>query len=634
MDTPLQVLEKYFGYTAFRGKQEAIIQALLAGKNTLAILPTGGGKSICFQIPALCVPGVCVVVSPLIALMRDQVMQLRRKGIGAAALVSGMSRQEVSAILARAVHEEIKFLYLSPERIQQDLVQEYLQQIPINFLAIDEAHCISQWGYDFRRAYKKIPTLYQFTGNVTTIALTASATPQVQADIIESLSLDSVQVFQQDFLRPNISYSVFCVPSKMSKLQSILEKMAGTVLVYCNSRRKCMEVAEELVRVGFSASFYHAGLPAEERTKRQHDWLTNTVKIMVCTSAFGMGIDKPDVRLVIHYDMPECVENYYQEAGRAGRDGGKAYAVLLYHSTEQKTWDALPSMKFPPIPVIRDIYGFLCGYLRLDYNMGEHTYFPFEINTFIEACNVDKYLVTQVLQTLEVEGYIALEPNIFLPSKIRVWAQRSEIRELEIQNPALDKTLKAILRTYEGVYGTLVGIVEKKIAKLTLQTEEVVVQHLKKLHQLDVLTYVPAVQSPQLYWNHATVPQNDLFIHPANYAMRKQLFEQRLQAMLQYLTTTQCRSAYMADYFGNTTTQNCGICDNCLKQKVQQLTPAIIKQYTQDIEHVLQQKQMPPATLKQHLAGISTHQFSALLQLLQSQDKLGVTLAGEVFWIN
>ncbi|TAE64774.1 MAG: RecQ family ATP-dependent DNA helicase, partial [Bacteroidetes bacterium] len=427
---------------------------------------------------------------------------------------------------------------------------------------------------------------------------------------------------------------VFCVPSKMSKLQSILEKMAGTVLVYCNSRRKCMEVAEELVRVGFSASFYHAGLPAEERTKRQHDWLTNTVKIMVCTSAFGMGIDKPDVRLVIHYDMPECVENYYQEAGRAGRDGGKAYAVLLYHSTEQKTWDALPSMKFPPIPVIRDIYGFLCGYLRLDYNMGEHTYFPFEINTFIEACNVDKYLVTQVLQTLEVEGYIALEPNIFLPSKIRVWAQRSEIRELEIQNPALDKTLKAILRTYEGVYGTLVGIVEKKIAKLTLQTEEVVVQHLKKLHQLDVLTYVPAVQSPQLYWNHATVPQNDLFIHPANYAMRKQLFEQRLQAMLQYLTTTQCRSAYMADYFGNTTTQNCGICDNCLKQKVQQLTPAIIKQYTQDIEHVLQQKQMPPATLKQHLAGISTHQFSALLQLLQSQDKLGVTLAGEVFWIN
>jgi ATP-dependent DNA helicase RecQ len=381
------ILKEYWGYEAFRPLQEDIIRSVLSGKDTLAILPTGGGKSICFQVPAMAMEGICIVVSPLIALMKDQVENLKKRNIPALLIHSGMKRADVVQTLKNATHDYFKFIYVSPERLETSLFQEYLPALNVNLIAIDEAHCISQWGYDFRPSYLRIAALRKELPGVPVLALTASATPEVQLDICAKLDFAGPVIFRQSFERKNLSYSVFPAESKLARLVEIIKKVPGTGIVYCKSRKRTSEIMNLLQLQGVSASNYHAGLSTDERNQRQKDWISNKVRVMACTNAFGMGIDKPDVRFVLHADPPDCVENYYQEAGRAGRDGKKAYAVLLYDENDIHELEQLASVRFPSMDRIRAVYHALVNFLQIPSYTGEYTGFPFRFDVFIRNFN-------------------------------------------------------------------------------------------------------------------------------------------------------------------------------------------------------------------------------------------------------
>jgi ATP-dependent DNA helicase RecQ len=447
-----QILKQYWGYDAFRGEQEKIINTVIAGKNVLALLPTGGGKSICFQVPALMKDGLCLVISPLIALMKDQVENLKRRNISAIALYSGMSYYDVRETLQQTVQGNYKFLYLSPERLETRLFKEYLSALNISLVAIDEAHCISQWGYDFRPPYLRIVNLLKELNNVPAIALTASATPLVQKDILEKLQLKDIQVFQQSFEKSNLSYSVFHVDSKINKIIHILNSVQGSSIVYCKNRRLTKQVAELLQLQNISADFYHAGLAQQERNNKQINWINNQTRVMVCTNAFGMGIDKPDVKTVVHYDVPDCLENYYQEAGRAGRDGNKAYAVLLFQQEDIKELKVLPDKRFPLMYDIKKVYQCLADYLQIPVGIGEGNYYDFDLLQFCKNFNLDSILVINVLKVLEQEGHLLFTENIFLPSKVQFTADKFLLEDFEKSHPQLEPVMKCLLRTYSGIY--------------------------------------------------------------------------------------------------------------------------------------------------------------------------------------
>jgi ATP-dependent DNA helicase RecQ len=446
MDTPLSILQQYWHHDQFRPMQEEIIQSVLDGKDTLALLPTGGGKSICFQVPALITDGLCLVISPLIALMRDQVEGLLQKDIPAVALHSGLSFYEVKQILQQATHGDFKFMYLSPERLETNLFKEYLPALNISLLVVDEAHCVSQWGYDFRPPYLRIANLRDELPEVNIIALTASATPIVQDDIIEKLKFSEPAVFRQSFERPNISYSSFLVDSKINKVIEILSKVSGCSIVYCNSRRQTKEIAYLLGLEQISADYYHAGLSQEIRDQKQQAWIDNKVRVMICTNAFGMGIDKPDVRSVIHYDIPECLENYYQEAGRAGRDGKKSYAVLVYQSENLTALTVLPDRRFPPVPEIKKVYQALADYLQVPVGIGEGQYFDFDLLEFIKNFKLENLLVINTLKVLEQEGHITFSETIFLPSQVNFITSKETLNQFETSHPETEALIKCLLR--------------------------------------------------------------------------------------------------------------------------------------------------------------------------------------------
>ncbi|MEQ1625163.1 MAG: ATP-dependent DNA helicase RecQ, partial [Sediminibacterium sp.] len=463
-DSPLDILQQYWGHSQFRPTQESIIQSVLAKKDVLALLPTGGGKSICFQVPALLLEGVCIVVSPLIALMKDQAENLTNKGIPAVAIHSGMNFHEVKLVLQDAVEGDYKFLYLSPERLETKIFKDYLALMNVSLLAIDEAHCVSQWGYDFRPTYLRIAAIRAFLPRVPLIALTASATPLVQKDILAKLEMQDAAVFHQSFNKPNLSYIVFKVESKIAKLVEILQKVAGSGIVYSNSRKQTKNIAYLLGLQGIEADFYHAGLDAEERSKKQDDWINNRTRIMACTNAFGLGIDKPDVRTVVHYDAPECLENYYQEAGRAGRDGQKSYAILLYQSEDLIALASMPDKRYPPISSIRKVYQELANYLQLPVGLGEGQYFDFDLANFCTNFQLDSHLVTAVLKILEQEGHCSFSEKIFLPTQVQFTTSNQELREFETHHPALQELIKTLLRTYEGIFSFQTSINENKLS--------------------------------------------------------------------------------------------------------------------------------------------------------------------------
>jgi ATP-dependent DNA helicase RecQ len=572
---PLSILRNYFKHESFRPLQEEIINAVSEGRDTLALLPTSGGKSICFQVPGIAKDGLCLVICPLIALMKDQVENLRKKGITAFAIYSGMERKEVINRLRIAAESNCKFLYISPERIETNLFKEFLPSLNVSLIAVDEAHCISQWGYDFRPSYLRLAALREELPAVPVLALTASATLTVQKDICEKLLFNNGIIFRQSFERPALSYSVFNSKAKLEKISEILQKVGGCGIVYCKSRRRSGEISDSLNRNGISADFYHAGLPQAERNRKQESWIKNRTRVMVCTNAFGMGIDKPDVRTVIHADPPDCLENYYQESGRAGRDGKKAYAVLLYNPPECTELESLPEIHFPAPEKLRIVYKALMNYLQIPSGMGEGNYYDFNISDFVRKFKLDTQLVIYSLKAMEQEEFIAFADKVFIPSKILFKANRETLYEFEKNNPGLEPLIKTLLRKYGGIFDQPVAIFEKSISfSLRKKTAELNCE-LQELHRSGIIQYLQQKEGPQLYFIQNRIKSEDFRINESNYRKRKEEYRQRIAVLLNYIKNDRsCRSQSIASYFGDTAAKPCGICDNCLREKNTKLPKA------------------------------------------------------------
>lgn len=566
--SPQEILKKYWGYNHFRPLQEDIIQAVLNDEDCLALLPTGGGKSICYQVPALCRSGLCLVISPLIALMRDQVAQLRKRGITAFALSSGMTRKELLQVFTLASSSNCKFLYVSPERLESDLFKEYLPGLQISMVAVDEAHCISQWGHDFRPSYRRIAALREELPNTPILALTASATPKVQEDILQQLLMRQPKIYRQSFERPQLSYSISRPDVKAHRIIQVLQKMEGSALVYCKSRKRTKEFSDLLKLQGISSDYYHAGLQTAEREQKQDAWIRGETRVICCTNAFGMGIDKPDVRVVIHADLPDCLENYYQEAGRAGRDGLRAYAVLLVKEEDIDALKKLPEIRFPLLDDIRIIYQSLMNYLQLPIHSGEHQFFDFDFADFVQKFKHPSILVMSVLKTLEQEGWISFNVQVFIPAKVQFICGKETLYNFEQDHPELEELIKTLLRTYEGIFDQYSSIQEGYLAGLLRMDRTNIEKMLDTLHNYRIINYQPIKNTPQLYFHSNRIDSAELWIDPVKFNQRKQHFIDNLDAFISFIEDAkQCRAQMIGQYFGDPTVKACGICDNCIQSK-------------------------------------------------------------------
>lgn len=564
----LSLLRQHWHYPGFRPQQEDIIMSILAGKDTLALLPTGGGKSLCFQLPTLARPGICLVVSPLIALMKDQTDSLKRKNITAFFLHTGMSRKELVNTLRVAGESNCKFLYVSPERLETDLFTSYLPSLDVRLIAVDEAHCVSQWGYDFRPSYLRIATIRAALPGVPLLALTASATPRVMQDIADRLELKDPAVFRQPFTRPNLSYSLFIEENKIRKITEILGKVPGSGIVYCKTRRATREISEWLTHQGILSAAYHAGLSREEREQRQEDWLKDRIRVIVSTNAFGMGIDKSAVRIVIHADPPESVESYYQESGRAGRDGQKAYAVLLAAAGDPARLENLPEIRFPPPATIRAVYQHLMNYLQLPSGAGEGQYYDFDLTAFSHRFELEISAVTDILRILEQEGLLTFQQHVFISARAQFMVGKDALYDFEKDHPALQPLIHALLRNYEGIFDQPVSVRERQLAFNAKKEPRQLTAELAQLQAFGIVEYSPSKESPQLYFFRNRVIAEELYIDPIKYRERKEQYATRLRAMIRYLSlAVECRSRYLANYFGDKDAGDCGICDNCLNNQ-------------------------------------------------------------------
>jgi len=629
--TLFQILKQYWGYNQFRPLQEDIIQSVLDGKDTLALMPTGGGKSLCYQVPAMAMEGTCLVISPLIALMKDQVEGLRKKGITAFAIYSGMKRKEVINTLQLVTESNCKFLYVSPERLETSLFKEYLPGMHINLVAVDEAHCISQWGYDFRPPYLRIAALREELSGIPVLALTASATPEVQQDIMDKLHFQQQQVFRQSFERPNLSYSVFNVDSKINKISEILGRIPGTGIIYCKSRKRTKEISELLQLQGISSDYYHAGLTQEERNKKQEAWIKNEIRVIVCTNAFGMGIDKPDVRTVIHADIPDCLENYYQEAGRAGRDGRPAFAVLLYADKDLEELSALSAQRFPEVENIRQVYLAIANYLQLEAGTGEGASFDFDMADFAKKFKLDNFTTLYSLKTLEQEGWLTLNEQVFLPSTVQFTVTKEYLYRFEQERPALDSLIKTLLRSYEGIFDYPCFISELLLAQLMRKDLEEIKQQLQELHRAGIIEYSPRKDSPQLYFQRNRVRGEQLNINTNAYQQRKSIFEKRVTTIISYVKEeTDCRSRMIGVYFGDNNIKACGICDNCLKQKKLSLSKEEFTAIHERIVHIMQDDSLEVKDLFNQLQDIKKEKAWKVIEFLQAENKLRVEKDGRI----
>ncbi len=630
MDNAAAVLQKYWGYTSFRPLQEEIIHSVLEGNDTLALMPTGGGKSICFQVPAMMKDGLCLVISPLIALMKDQVFNLKKRGIPALALYSGMHYADIKKTIANAAYGNFKFLYVSPERLETKLFLDYLPVLKINLIAVDEAHCISQWGYDFRPPYLRIATVREVIKDIPVLAMTASATLEVQDDICEKLQFKNNQIrFQQSFERSNLSYSVFNLSSKQNKLLEILHKVKGSGIVYCKSRRRTKEIEELLNENGIAARHYHAGLSGDERNARQDEWIQNKARIIACTNAFGMGIDKPDVRVVVHYDVPEALENYYQEAGRAGRDEKKAYAVLLCNEEEIAALRKVSDIKFPDIKTIKNIYASLVNYFQLAAGAGEDLYFDFDINDFVKKFKQDVFIVNNVLKILEQEELLTYNEQFFSPSTVVFTIDKNDLEIFEKNYPEYDAIMKGLLRLYEGIFTYTSSINEQKLAKFISAKKEKVIAELTEIHALGIINYTPQKEKPQLHFLQNRVAVSDLVINQKNFYKRKYAFEKRLNAMLSYTKEEHaCRSKMIGAYFNDTGLKRCGVCDNCLNEKSLEISKDEFEKITSEIKIVIAGKTVQPSYLLDNLKTFQKKKVMKILHFLQDENLLSVTNDG------
>ncbi len=598
-----ELLKQYWGFDTFRPLQEDIIDAVLNGQDTLALLPTGGGKSLCFQLPALLKAGICIVVSPLIALMKDQVENLKAKGIQAVAIYAGMGKREIDILLDNCIYGNIKFLYLSPERLLSPLVKERLSYMKVNLFAIDEAHCISQWGYDFRPPYMLLKDLRDIHPEVPMIALTATATKFVRQDISDKLELKDPQIFVKSFARRNLSYVVMDLEDKYGKLIDILKNVKGSGLIYVRNRRETTEVALFLQRNNIAADFYHAGLEKAERSKKQEAWKQNKIRVMVATNAFGMGIDKPDVRFVVHLDLPESLEAYYQEAGRAGRDEHKAFAVLLANRSDQLALKAKYQDSYPTVEDIKKTYHYLGSYYQLAYGAGQGISFPFDLADFCKRFNLGVLKTIAALKFLEHDGYLTLSENIFLQSRLMFIQGHEDVYRFQIENAGYDPLIKTVLRAYGGSFDQYVKVDENEIAgrlKISFQT---VIGMLRKLEEQEIISYLPQTDKPQLQFVVPRLDQLHMDIDVKYIALRKKIQEDQVAAVLAYTANPVCRSIQLLTYFDEPASAKCGLCDICVAEKKQQDADELEEKIAFEIATLLQSD---PHTLDELLLAVKS----------------------------
>lgn len=561
--SPSEVLKEYWGYDGFRPMQEKIITAALEGKDVLAIMPTGGGKSICFQVPGLMRDGITLVVTPLIALMKDQVQNLNDRGVRALAIHAGMSRHEVDLALNNAAYGDYKFLYLSPERLGTQLFRSYIDVLDVSFIVVDEAHCISQWGYDFRPDYLRIGELRERI-DAPVIAVTATATPSVAQDIMGRLGFKEKLLLKSGFERPNLSYIVRQVEDKYSQILNVCNGVPGTGIVYARNRRKCEELSEFLKAQGVSASFYHAGLGGQARAERQAAWKSGAVRVMVCTNAFGMGIDKPDVRFVVHYDLPESPEAYFQEAGRAGRDGKRSFAVQLWNSVDVRRAKQIEDVSFPSLEYIEDVYQKLHAFFEIPYDTGMGRQLKFKIEDFCKRFGLQRAPAFYALKYLERTEHLTYSEEVDIPTKVRINVDRKSLYDVELADQGQANVLEALMRSCTGIFSFLQQIDEEYVARLAGQTVPQLRQSLYGLSLAHVISYVPTDHSDVVVLHHDRLRPGNVNLMPSRYAMLKESYHSRSEAMLEYVSeTSECRSRYLLRYFGQTETTDCGTCDVC-----------------------------------------------------------------------
>ena len=625
----IDLLKNYWGYDAFRPLQQEIINSVLDGKDTLALLPTGAGKSICFQVPALSKEGLCLVISPLIALMRDQVESLKKKGIPALSIYSGMNFFEVKRTLENAVNGNYKFLYVSPERLETNLFLEYLPGMNINLIAVDEAHCVSQWGYDFRPPYLRIATIREHLPAVPVLALTASATKEVQDDICIKLAFkNDHNRFKKSFERPNLSYSIFSPSSKQNKLLEIIKNVPGSGIVYCKTRKRTKEIADLLKMNKISANFYHAGLPGNERTTIQENWIKNETRIIACTNAFGMGIDKSNVRTVVHYDVPDALESYYQEAGRAGRDDKKAYAVMLFHQSELDDLEKQSALRYPPFEEVKNVYKALVNYLQLPSGSGEGIYFEFDLNDFVKKFKLNVYTAIFSLKTMEQEEYISYNEQVFLPSTVVFCCDKDHLQEFEKTYPYLEHVIKGLLRSYEGIFDFPSVIHENQLAGFINKEVMDVKSDLKKLQQYGIIEYHPQKDKPQIQFLRNRINAADFSINQDNLLKRKTAYEKRVKAMIGYVNIHACRSKTIGNYFDDLSIKPCGICDNCINEKVLRISKTEFENINMNIEKLIQEAPVHSNSLLKNLGAFKKDKVWKVINYLLSENKLSITEAG------
>ena len=562
----LEVLEKYWGYTSFRNMQEDIVNAALEDRDVLAILPTGGGKSVCFQVPALMKPGIALVVTPLIALMKDQVQNLNARGIKALAVYMGMSRREIELALNNAVYGDFKFLYLSPERLSTSMFRDYLREMDVSYIVVDEAHCISQWGYDFRPDYLKIADIRK-TCDAPVIALTATATPSVAEDIMDRLEFREKLVLKSGFERPNLSYIVRNKEDKLGQMLNICRSVPGTGIIYVRHRKKCEELASFLKNSGVEASFYHAGLSHMARTARQEDWKSGRIRVMVCTNAFGMGIDKPDVRFVLHYELPDCPEAYFQEAGRAGRDGKRSYAVLLWNGSDLRKLKQIGSTSFPDLEYIEDVYHKVHVFFGIPYDTGAGRELKFDIIEFCRRFRLNSTSAYNAMKYIEREGHWVFQEDADIPTRVQIIPTRVELYDVEIPEQKMQRVLEVLMRTYTGLFSYPVRIDEDYVASKAGTAVPELRQLLYGLSLEHIIKYIPADHTSVIFLKEDRLRPKNVKLSPERLERLKASWQARADAMVEYVSEDdECRSRFLLRYFGQEKSEDCGTCDICRKR--------------------------------------------------------------------
>ncbi|HRY33449.1 MAG TPA: RecQ family ATP-dependent DNA helicase [Bacteroidales bacterium] len=630
---PREILQKYWGYGAFRPLQEEIIHSVLEGKDTLALLPTGGGKSVCFQVPALARDGMCLVISPLIALMKDQVRNLHEKGIPAFALYSGMHPRESELVYNNCASGRARFLYVSPERLESREFLTRIQHWKINLLAVDEAHCISQWGYDFRPPYLKIAAVRRLLPGVPVLALTATATPPVVDDIQEKLEFSEKNVFQKSFLRSNLAYLVLHEEDKRGRLLRIISKTPGTGIIYVRNRKKTAETAQFLNRHQVAASFYHAGLDHASRATRQDDWIKGKTRVMVATNAFGMGIDKPDVRFVVHLDLPDSLEAYFQEAGRAGRDEKSSYSVILYDQTDLITLETNVRQSVPEPDTIRKVYSALGNYGRIPLYGGIDAPFPFDIGDFCRQYRFQPLIVYRSIEFLEREGYLLRSSDFGSPSRLHFLAGREDLYRIQVQYPELDEFIRVMLRSYGGLFSDYAVVNEAETAKRCGISPDQAVIRLKRLMALGVLDYQPRKTMPELTFCRERVDEKYLPLAGGNYQQLCDRAVEKYQAVLHYVTSVnRCRSRLLLEYFGEANSSACGRCDVCLQRHRSGITDAEFGKISDILNTMLQQEHLSMEQVRDRITGQREEAVVIAMNWLIDQGSIKTDRHGKLYW--